>query len=69
MMLAAVLIVAIGLVVVPCLACVYLVSPLACVVLAIALACAPAACACCFDYLDRQRAARGPLRVIDQGEP
>lgn len=69
MMLAALLIVAIVLVLAPCLACVYLVSPLACVALAIALTCAPAACAWCFDYLDRKRTPAAPLRVLDQGEP
>ena len=61
--------VALWLVLLTCLTAVYLMSPSAFLILVVVLALTPAACAWCFDYLDRKRAAAGPLRVIDQGEP
>lgn len=68
MMLAIGLIVCVLAVVLPCLACAFLVSPLACLILAAVLALTPAACAWWFYFIDRRHAARaGALRVLDKG--
>lgn len=68
MMLAIVLVAAVLVVAVPCLAAAFLVSPLACLILAAVLALTPGTCAWWFYFIDRKHAARGDaLRVLDKG--